>query len=44
MKTQQEVIDMIRHYERHANDPAESIDQRDKYRTMVEVLKKVLEE
>lgn len=43
MKTEQEVKDMIEHFERHANDPEESLAQRNMYKAMVNAFKMVLE-
>lgn len=43
MRTEQQVVDMIKHFEDHANDPKESIEERKKYRIMSEALKKVLD-
>lgn len=43
MKTEQEVIEMINHFEQHAKDPEESIEQQIRYDGMVNALKMVLE-
>lgn len=43
MKTEQEVNEMIKHFEQHANDPEESIEQQLRYNAMVNALKMVLE-
>lgn len=43
MKTEQEILDMIKHFEGHAKDPEESLEQQIRYHGMAEALKMVLE-
>jgi hypothetical protein len=43
MKTETEVVEMLKHFETHANDPEESLEQQIKYNAMVQALQMVLE-
>jgi hypothetical protein len=43
MKTEEEVNEMIKHFEEHANDQEESVEQQNRYKAMVNALKMVLE-
>jgi hypothetical protein len=44
MKSQEEVNNMIEHFEGHANDPEESLDQQIRYKAMVKALHMVVDE
>jgi hypothetical protein len=43
MKTEEQVIEMVKHFETHANDKEESAEQQLRYKAMVNALKMVLE-
>jgi hypothetical protein len=43
MKNEEQVIEMVKHFETHANDKEESTERQNMYKAMINALKMVLE-